>query len=221
MRKLFCINGKESKTYVLENDDDIISTAYKLSDKIMNEYENKTVLSIIEKDYAFFTKSDKKAIAVNAEKKLAECKHKNRVMIFFTLYKYIKQEVLINIHGFFVFRLRDYRSTIEKCVDEAVDDFLTKTEYDGTVKILSDYINLCNPTTELLMIMYDENKYIATDKNGEIIFSLKGYDDILIDVVIGILPKQIAIINPDSFENAELINTVTDIFKNKIIYLKT
>lgn len=222
MHKLFCINSPDgTETVAIDSDDDIISVATMLSEKIIIEFEDKTVKQIVKRDYSFFDKDERSVIIKECEKSLQKHRNEYKAMIFFVLCGYIRQEEILNCDGFFLFRLKEYAACIENCVDDAVNDYLLKIESDSMLKILSDYVKVQSPLTELLVIMYDEDKYVAADENGDIIFTLMSYDDILLDIILSIMPKMIAVINYEDFENKEILDDIIKIFENRIIFVYT
>ena len=58
-------------------------------------------------------------------------------------------------------------------------------------------------------------------ENGDIIFTLMSYDDILLDIILSIMPKMIAVINYEDFENKEILDDIIKIFENRIIFVYT
>lgn len=221
MRKEFRINSCEGiKKVVLASDDDIIKTAFNLTNIIFNQYEDKIINHIINTEYPFFETSERMFIKGECKKNIKKHRSELQSIIFYSLLEYVKTEDNIIIDGYVAFRLKKYISVINKYIDNVINDYLIKKESDELIESLIVYTELQIPMTELIVVLYDVNEYIVADESGEIIFTLKNYDDVLLDAILTLSPNKIAIVNPNSFANKELLETIAKIYRNKVIFVE-
>ena len=221
MRKEFRINSCEGiKKVVLVSDDDIIKTAFNLTNIIINQYEDKIINHIINTEYPFFEKNEQMFIKGECKNNIKKHRSELQSIIFYSLLEYVTTEDSIIIDGYVAFRLKKYISVINKYIDSVINDYLVKKECDELIEALTVYTELQIPMTELIVVLYDVNKYIVADESGEIIFTLTNYDDVLLDAILTLSPNKIAIVNPDSFANKELLETIVKIYRNKVIFVE-
>ena len=68
-------------------------------------------------------------------------------------------------------------------------------DYYELIDFITLYVNMQEALIDKLLITVIDNKYIITDKKGNVLLSLIEYDDALLDVVIILAPKKIELYN--------------------------
>lgn len=214
-----------------------------LADYIINRYEEKLIARIINSNYCYFNSAEKKEILRQAlriirnENKnffnsLFQIRRKN--IIVRKLMEYLENSCSIILDGFVNFRLKEYMKDLEEIVDKAVDDFLMEREYMEFIRLLRYFVDIQEPkfATIHVIVGYD-NKYILLDENrreitneciqefiNEISEGEINYDDLLVSSLITLAPKKIIIHCSGQFRNKELLETIKNVFLNKVVMCK-
>lgn len=232
------INQKEKSTP--EYDELVLSVSNALADYIIEQYEEKLILRIINSNYCYFNTIEKKEILrlalliiKNDDKNFLSSLYmiRRRNIIIRKLIEYFESSEKVILDGFVNFRLKDYMKDLEEIVDKAVDDFLTEREYKEFIRLLRYFVDIQEPKFNVIHVLvgYD-GKYILLDENkreitneciqefmndipeGEI-----NYDDLLVSSLITMAPKKVVIHSSKSFRNKELLETIKNVFWGKSI----
>ncbi|WP_010681034.1 putative sporulation protein YtxC [Acetivibrio cellulolyticus] len=211
-----------------------------LADYIIEEYEEKLILRIINSNYCYFNSIEKKEILrlalmiiKNDDKNFLNSLYqiRRRNIIIRKLVDYFESSDKVILDGFVNFRLKDYMKDLEEIVDKAVDDFLTEREYKEFIHLLRYFVDIQEPKFNVIHVLigYD-SKYILLDENkreitnecvqefmndipeGEI-----NYDDLLVSSLITMAPKKVVIHSAKNFRNKELLETIKNVFWGKAI----
>ncbi|HPD00448.1 MAG TPA: putative sporulation protein YtxC [Acetivibrio sp.] len=211
-----------------------------LANYIIDEYEEKLILRIINSNYCYFNSVEKKeiqrialGIIKNEERNFLNSlfQIKRRNIIVKKLLEYFEHSNSVILDGFVNFRLKDYVKDLEEIVDKAVDDFLMEREYKEFIRLLRYFVDIQEPKFNVIHIIagYD-NKYILLDENkqeitneclqefmndlpeGEI-----NYDDLLVSSLITMAPRRLIIHGTKGFRNKELLETIKNVFWGKLI----
>ncbi|MGN0143810.1 MAG: putative sporulation protein YtxC [Clostridium sp.] len=140
-----------------------------------------------------------------------------------------KQE--INVDGFITFRMRMLREDIEKIIDKVVEKYMVEKEYEEFVRLLKYFVDIQECKIEKIIISIEEgNHYIIKDEYGKDLYKdflkeltgdEKDYDinieDILISGLITSSPKNIIIYGKQNCTNKEFLDTVKNVFGDKVI----
>lgn len=140
-----------------------------------------------------------------------------------------KQE--INVDGFITFRLRMLRDDIEKIIDKVVEKYMVEKEYEEFVRLLKYFVDIQECKIEKIIISIEAgNNYIIKDENGNDLYKdflkdLTGderdfdinIEDILISGLITSSPKSIIIYGTENCSNKEFLDTVKNVFGDKVI----
>lgn len=206
-----------------------------LTDCIMKFYEKNTVKRIVNSDYFYFDTKEKSIIYSNCYE-LLDNKNSNEYearieKIFSCLNEYITENKYFILDGFVNFRLFEYYSLIEECVDMAVNKYIIDKEYKEFIQLLRGYINSQKYRTETIHIIYSNSEPILMDEKQNILvyenqfenpkylsdisFSSKDY---CLNTLLNLLPKRIVIhllIDEDEF-----IETLKLIFEKRLVICK-
>ena len=215
-------------------------TSFILSDYIINYYEDKLITRIINMNYCYFNQIEKNQIhdislsflrSNSDELKYNLYTTKRRNLIFQKLIEYFESNNEIVIDGFVNFRIKDYLKELEDIVDKAVDAFLMEREYQEFIKLLRYFVDIQEPRLEAVHILPNfNNKYVILDQFhneitdecikeflNEVPESDINYDDLLVSSLITIAPIRIYIHHANQIRNKELLETIKNVFINKVI----
>lgn len=230
-------NYKNIIVHYKGNKDDVF--IYNLSEIltkcILEFYEKNIVKRIVNSDYFYFNVKEKNMIYRNCYELLNDSKsnefaiRKERIMV--CLLNYIMENKFFILDGFVNFRLFDYNSLIEECVDAAVNKFIIDKEYKEFIELLRGYIKSQKARTDTIHIIYSNSEPILMDEKqnilvyenqfehpkylSDITFSSKDY---CLNTLLNLLPKKIIIhllVDEDEF-----IETLRLIFENRLMICK-
>lgn len=200
-----------------------------LCNEIILFYEPKIVRRLINFEYFYFDKPDKKVIfdeykiLINkfSDKDISE---KNDIIVN-EIVDYLKSHKSIVLNGFVTFRLPNYMSYLKFFVQESVNQFILDKEYLEFVNLLKGYVDSKVPANKVVNLVYVGSEAILLNDGGDII-DLDSFDsiylsditfsnnDYVLNTLVGMLPSKIILhlITPtDNF-----IDTIKLIFGNKV-----
>jgi len=139
-----------------------------------------------------------------------------------------KQE--INIDGFITFRMKKLRGDIESIIDKVVERYMVEKEYKEFVKLLKYFVEIQECKIEEINIIIEENNnYIIKNGEGKDLYYdfLKeiteeqgrlelNMEDVLISGLITSAPKKIIIYGKENCTNKEFLDTIENVFGNKV-----
>ena len=230
-------NYKNIIVHYKGRDDDtfIYNLANILTNCIMNFYEKNLIKRIVNSDYFYFDKNEKSMIYQNCYELLDDRNSNDfdirREKIYVCLINYIIKNKFFILDGFVNFRLFEYYSLMEECVDVAVNKFIIDKEYKEFIELLRGYIKSQNPRTDTIHVIYSNSEPIIMDEKqnilvyenqfehpkylSDITFSSKDY---CLNTLLNLLPKKIIIhllIDEDEF-----VETLKLIFENRLMICK-
>jgi len=136
------------------------------------------------------------------------------------------------LDGFVNFRLKEYKQTLENCIDLAVNKFLIEREYLEFIDLLKLYITSQDSKEPLLHLIYAKNNTFLINKDKSIIsindniFNAKYLSDItfcendyILNTLLTLLPEKLFIHIIDRPID-DFINTLQIIFSNRITICK-
>ena len=138
----------------------------------------------------------------------------------------------INIKGFITFRMKELREDIEDIIDKVVEEYMVEKEYKEFVKLLKYFVDIQESKIYKINIYITDNGgYLLKDEYGNDIFSefIKELseckidseakiEDIIISGLITNAPKQVVIHNKDKCLNPEFIETIVNVFGDRVFY---
>mgnify|MGYP005844871159 CR=1 FL=1 len=210
-----------------------------LADYIIRQYEEQLLGRIINSNYCYFNSMErneilKQAIRIvrNDDKTFLNSlfQIRRRIVIIRKLLDYFENSNNIILDGFVNFRLKDYIKDLEEIVDKAVDDFLMEREYREFIRLLRYFVDIQDPKFDTIHIvvafdgkytLFDENhREITNECIQEFINEIAGgdinYDDLLVSSLITLAPKNIVIHCISQFKNKELLETIKNVFSDKV-----
>ncbi|MDO8686044.1 MAG: putative sporulation protein YtxC [Clostridiales bacterium] len=211
-----------------------------LASYIIKKYEERILGRIINSHYFYFNNPERKNIlklALSLTKKSESStlgnlflKHRKK-SISEKLNDFFESSNSVILDGFVNFRLKDYIKDMEEIVDKAVDEYLMEREYKEFIKLLRYFVDIQEPKYSKINVMsLPGKKYMLFDEEGreitedcicEFMKEIKdgeiNQDDLLVSSLITMSPKNIIIHNINTFSNKELLETIRNVFSDKII----
>ena len=218
--------------YIGENNDvffDFISGI--ISKTIISFYEEKIIKRLINFDYFYFDKNDKKIIFDEYKiliDKISEFEKEQKfALIYGPLRSFIKSNKSVVLEGFINFKLKEYTEYLKALLQEAVNQFILDKEYIEFVNLLKEYVDSRVPDEKLVNLIYVGNEALLLSEEGNLIdlevFDSKYLSDItfcnndyVLNTLVGLIPYKINLhlISPkDNF-----IKTIELIFGDKVVY---
>ncbi|OGO79051.1 MAG: hypothetical protein A2Y23_14535 [Clostridiales bacterium GWB2_37_7] len=210
-----------------------------ITESILNNWETKLIKKILKDNYFYLNEKEREAICKNAVKLLQEDKgmlpggfykltRKNKVMR--DILEYLTNNDTIIIDGIVNFRLHSYIKELSETVERAIEMFITEREYNEFIKLLKYFVEIQECKLDVLHLTpIADGKYLLMDGNKnkvnaefyeEIRLDISerdiNYDDLLISTLITISPRKIYLHNLNSFNNKELVRTITNVFSDRI-----
>ena len=202
---------------------------------IMKFYEKNIVKRVVNCDFFYFAQKEKSIIYNNCYELLYENETDEfairKEKIFESLVDYISEHKFFILDGFVNFRLFEYNSLIEECVDSAVNKYIIDKEYKEFIELLRGYVTSQKNRTDTIHVIYsnvepilmDEKQNILVYDNqfeqpkylSDITFSSKDY---CLNALLNLLPKKIII--HMLVEEDEFVETLKLIFQNRLMICK-
>lgn len=206
-----------------------------LSVWIMRRYRDMLICHIIERNFGKFPYVDRQLFFDRALQRMKSSKQDYfKTVIKNNLVEYFKDNSRIYVDGFVRFRIKEYRKYIEEVVEAGVDDLLIEREYDEFISLIREFINEQKSDMDFLHVVPTKDKKYRFYNRFETDISAVctkefltdnpcvdiNYDDMLISTLIFLVPNKIMIHKSKRIENTELLNTVKEIFGDRLILCK-
>ena len=218
--------------YIGENNEIFFDFISKIISKAIVEfYEEIIVKKLINFDYFYFDKTDKKIIFDEYKiliNNISEFENKQKFsLVYSPLRSFLKSNKSIVLEGFINFRLKEYIEYLRTLLQEAVNQFILDKEYIEFVNLLKGYVDSKIPDNKQVNLIYVNNEAILLSEDGNLIdlevFDSKYLSDItfsnndyVLNTLVGLIPSKIILhlVSPkDNF-----IKTIELIFGNKVLY---
>lgn len=218
---------KGVKTIVLNNQiikkriqtkHDLYQLCEYLSDILINQYAFQMIDDIINHEYFYFTPDEQMFLKESAKENfISDNKETIYDYIQKKLYQYLSEADYLNIQGFLIFRAEQFTEYLQLTIDEVIAQYLTDLEIEELIEYLTQYLNTQKPLIETLYIVVETNhKYNVLNDMLEQILAIREYDDLLLNAIISIAPKNIYIYG--NFENEKLRYILSQIFNGHITF---
>jgi len=123
-----------------------------------------------------------------------------------------------------------YMNELNETVGRALEIFVAEKEYNEFIKLLRYFVEIqeCKIDTVHLLqsgdgryLLYDDKKNSISSEyfdelRSEILDDTINYDDLLISTLITISPNRILIHDIEEFKNKELVQTISNVFAERI-----
>ncbi len=221
---------RDSVTFIAHRGEDMARLkrvlSQTLTDIITKEYEDNRLSEYIKKLTPSSLPGEQKNLfreAKLAMEKMPDTRRtayiRNRLTAFLT------DAEGFSLEGFVNFRLKEYKKLLENTASYAVDVYLAKREYDDFIALLRLYAENQPPLSKVLHIVPEKDGQYAYFNTEGIAISpmfegedacMLSEDDRLLSTLISIAPEEITIHTPTQFHNTRLLESVLQIFANKV-----
>jgi len=209
---------------------------------VIDNYREKEMYEFLIENYFFLKQNEILEVEDEIVKEL-KCEEKtksedsiyclNRInSIIEKIKECINENQELNIEGFITFRMRKLRSDIERIIDKVVERYMVEREYKEFVKLLKYFVEIQECKIEEINIIIEENNnYIVKNGKGkdlyhdfinEIMQEQGNVDlnmeDILISGLITSAPKNINIYGKENCTNKEFLDTIENVFGNRVFF---
>jgi len=212
-------NGYKSKNAIIED----------LSNWIIDVYTNKVLKKILITEFMLDTKEREKILKSAIQKTGFLKKNYYKKQLVKKLTNYFKTEDNLIIDGFLRFRFFEYNDELYRILYETIDEFYVEKEYEEFINLLKLYIDEKPPMIDLLHVKQESNGNFAfydfkknnisinIEKSEEInlIENFLTKEDILLSILMTLAPKRIIWHSKCKSENKTIINTISEIFKER------
>lgn len=200
-----------------------------IAEWIVDHYEYNIILDILNKNYEGLTETEKKDIICSVINSLEFDRDSREKKIENCLKNYLKTENEINLQGFVRFRLKEYRSELERVIDNTIDEYIVEREYFAFIDLLKEFIIYQPPVFEAMDIYVDENDVVYKNEKGE---DIKEHieenvffdgdltnEDKLLTTLVTIAPEKVSISFAEGYENEKIKRTIKLIFGECVKFL--
>ncbi|MEG2893616.1 MAG: putative sporulation protein YtxC [Clostridium sp.] len=208
---------------------------------ISSEYEEKIIKKIVKENYYYLENREKTEIIKRCNSLITGSSNyvsvglmpsisfKNSVIK--KIQDYLDTDKEIHIEGFVRFRLKSIMAEINIIVDKVVEDYVLEREYSEFIKLLKYFVDVQESKYELINIFIDSSgKFSVTDEENknitseffedfglELVSNIAQSEDILISALITCSPLKIIIHGLENITCKESIDTLINIFGDRII----
>jgi putative sporulation protein YtxC len=210
-----------------------------LTEVIIGHYELRLLRKIIKENFFYLNDRERASVLENACKLLKDeepmqpgsfyyANRRSRIMR--SILEYLESEKELNIEGFVKFRLNVYMNELNDTIERALEIFVAEREYNEFIKLLRYFVEIQECKVEVVhlyqskdgrYLLYDDSKNRISSEyfdelRSEILDDTINYDDLLISTLITISPNRIIIHDVDEFKNKELVQTIMNVFTERI-----
>lgn len=235
--KIFCSNDNFNSKMEHNFNLYLSMLLYKFMSK---EFYDKKLIEFLNENYFFLKGEEIKDLKkICHDSFLCEGKIKDQNEVYYInrknsitrkILQCVAENDLINMEGFIIFRIREMENDFQGIVDKVVEKYMVDKEYDEFINLLKYFVDIQESKIEEVNIFPKSNgKYLIKDKSGndirdELIKELKNTkynnasneEDIIISGLITLAPQSIVIHNIDNFKKRELIDTIGNVFVDKV-----
>lgn len=200
-----------------------------LTECIILLYEKKLILSLINKNYFYFSDYEREKIYEHYLEHSNENNylHNKKKLIKSAVSTYLNDNNKMVLDGFVMFRLNNCITLLDEMVDLSVNSFLLEKEYIEFICLLKVYIESKFPTLELVHFIYHNDNCLLLDQYLNVIPVNKDIDDIrylsdisfcdndyFLSTLLHISPQKLIIHCND--EGNDFVNTLKLIFSDRV-----
>lgn len=198
-----------------------------ITSTIIEFFEEKIIIRMINSNYFYFDEYEKKIIFQNCKELLKIDERKKYEILYQEVEKYIQENSKIVLEGIVNFRIQSYIKLLDEITDMSVNQYIIEKEYNEFINLLKTYINNTTAGIERLHLIYENGESILLDENKNIIsmtdniFNAKYLSDIsfssndfALNTLLNLLPERLDIHIIDIED--EFIETLKLIFEDRI-----
>ncbi len=196
-----------------------------LADMIITAYQPLLLKELVKKRYYYFTGAEQKEIYLIAKSYQKKIPWRN--LLAKGLNGYLEKNRVILLDGFVRFRMEEYRQELEQTVDRAAEDYLVDREYKEFIGMLTCLAEIQPCLVEQANVkktesgeygVFDEQFRPVLSEETKNTFGSLTREDKLLSRLITLSPHEIIIHRKQEIENKELINTILNVFGEKVTF---
>jgi len=210
-----------------------------LADYLITAYDGMLLNRIAKKNYGYLKPDERREIIQIAQKKIKDnsqnlfdtiLRIRRKNLVTRKLADFLNQNDHIILEGFVMFRMQEYVKELEEIMDWAVRQYLIEKEYQEFIKLLTCFVQMQKPKFRCVHIIaekdssfsvYDENmerisEQYLSDLAGEQADGTIKEEDLLISFLISAAPRQIIMHNISDIKNKELVDTIMQVFSDRV-----
>lgn len=239
--KIYCDDRDYSETVRNKFNIHMAEILYRMA---IDEYCIKEMAGFLNDTYFFLKEEEIDKVAGLSERSLkgdscirdedgVYCMNKKNEMMG-KITRCIQENDELNVRGFLTFRMKELRNDIESIVDKVVEKYMVEREYDEFIKLLKYFVEIQDSKMEEVHIVIDKDgSYGLLDEFGMNIMDKflsdlsdvanlgsSNIEDLIISGLITNCPKRIIIHCVENCINRELIETIKNVFTDRVSFCK-
>ncbi len=199
-----------------------------LSSFIIDNYEEKLLIDILNREFIEFSNAEAEEIIETAKNSIKVFNQiYNKIIFVKNLTNYLNGSNYISIEGFLNFRTSEYKRIVEMVLADSIEKFFIKEEYNDFIDMLKSYISYSEPQIDLLHIKpnIDGTFLFYNFKKERIIFEIDNVNpieifvtnnDILMSILITLIPKRIIWHRNSQIKCDNIETTIKNIFEDRV-----
>ncbi len=194
-----------------------------LADMIVTGYQPLLLRELVKRRYYYFTEAEQKEIYLIS--KSYQKKEVWRNLLEKGLNEFLEKNRVIHLDGFVRFRMEEYRRELEHTVDKAAEDYLIDREYKEFIGMLTCLTQIQPCLIEQVHVkltesgeygIFDDRYRPVVSEETNNAFGALSREDMLLSRLLTLSPHSIMIHRKQEIENKELINTILNVFGEKV-----
>jgi putative sporulation protein YtxC len=214
-----------------------------LSDFFVDKLEDRLLVHMIRHTYGYHNLEEIKRLFMYCEQALNEKDEpyddaedwfdeakvdQRKQIIYQQVHHYLQEAEVLNLVGFYNFRLKAYQEKLHDAIAYAIDEYVLDQEYEKFIQLLRLFVDSQTPKCPLLHVVHDkEREFYVFDQDGNPVSSeellehlaewggaLASQDELIISALINYLPRRVILhtANPELV----VIRTLVHIFGPRI-----
>jgi putative sporulation protein YtxC len=203
---------------------------------ICETYEDSLIAAAIVKHYPQYDDREREQIHIHTNRLFQKNTHtyfrsaylRRSERVSKPLFHFLRESRLLAIDGFVHFRLSHYRIALEKCVHDAVDQFLLDQEYQDFISLLKYFVSVQETKMDIVHLIHrDGQRFELCDGSGqklelndggtlqEIVEHSFSHEDLIVSTLLTIAPAKIVLHTKHA--EVAIIRTLEQIFETRLI----
>ena len=146
---------------------------------------------------------------------------------------YFNNSDFINIEGFISFRLGEYIDELVDIISVCEEELQIDNEYNDFINLLKEYVSCQKSRYRKMELVLKPDDLLVLNEDGKNITKqcilhcvskdldiVTKFEDLFLNILINNAPKEIVIHDPDNVLKNEIVQTVKNIFYDKVMICK-
>lgn len=175
-------------------------------------YFKEIAIQLIRKYFFYFTESEQKLILNRAYEDFDYNIPKD--YIYNQLKLWFCENDVLNVQGFVMFRLNEYKEYIYVILQEIVDKYIVELEQNQIIDYFKNVLENQTPYINTIYIYSEKQRYKIFNQNHEKLITIDNCDELLLNTMVSIAPETIYFYG--ICDNINFFNTLLKVFENRI-----